>query len=1139
MLEHTASNKGIREVSLQDRFDLGKQSVLLNGTQALVRLLLNQRERDRTLGLNTAGYVSGYRGSPLASVDMYLMREQEKLRQANIVFQPGLNEDIAATAIWGTQQAELRGEGKYDGVFGLWYGKGPGVDRSGDVLRHANMAGTSKNGGVLLALGDDHTGESSTTLHQSDVAMLDAYIPVLSPAGVQEVLDYGIIGYAMSRFSGNWIGMKCVKETIESTSVVDANPHRINIQIPEFAVPNGGLNIRLWDTPKEREARIIDYRRYAAEAFAEDNQLNQRMLGNSKAKIGLVAAGKNWLDLVHCLKLLDLDEKEMSRLGITAYKVGMTWPLAYKGFIQWAKDLDLILVFEEKRKLLEAQIKEAIFTYSKSMRVFGHRDSEGEVLLSAKYELNPYTMARSLGKVIQEEGIYTERLQQAITRLDTPQQLGNVETTLSRTPYFCSGCPHNSSTKIPDGSRAYSGIGCHYMVQWMDRDTLGFTHMGGEGGNWIGEAPFSNTNHVFQNIGDGTYNHSGIQTIRAAIMSGVNITYKILYNDAVAMTGGQINDGNLTPRQVTEELLSFGVKQIALVYDPKEPINPSEYPKSIQFFERDQLETVQKQFREIPGVSAIIYLQTCAAEKRRRRKRGTFPKISERVFINPEVCEGCGDCGIQSNCVSILPLETKLGRKRTIDQSNCNLDLSCLKGFCPSFVTLEGASPKQDVKKEVKIPNLPDPILPQINQTYNIVITGVGGTGVVTIGAVLGMASHLDFKGAGVIEMAGLAQKGGSVTIHCRIANNPEDIAAIRVSDAEVDCVISGDLIVTSSEECVRLLHHDRSQVVINSSVAITGDFTRDKDFTIPTEILSQRIKASIRSDCFFNFDASEIARELLGNSIYSNMILLGYAWQKGLIPLQYKALKKAIELNGALPKENIYAFQIGRWVAEDPEFSVTTGINRKNTEQSIQLDQIDFLANHLTQYQNSQLADKFRKLISNFDGYKIQKIIAKSYHKVLSIKDEYEVARLHLKTAKLAGETLTGTKKMNFYLSPPFLSGTDPAGRPKKYKFGPWMIYGFQILASLKGLRGTMLDPFRNLKDRKLQRQLIQLFEDDVQLILKCDLDNPSQEVMELASLPQQIKGFGPVWEQQYKTAMKRRDELLGSIKELENYIQ
>ena len=735
-----------KDISLSDRYDLKKDQILLNGTQALVRLMLMQKVRDKHDGLNTAGFVTGYRGSPMGAVDFQMEKASKNLSKNDIVFQPGLNEDLAATALWGAQQAELRQEGKFDGVFGLWYGKGPGVDRSGDVMRHANMAGTSQHGGVLMAMGDDHTGESSTTLHQSDFALIDAMMPILSPAGVQEILDYGLIGIAMSRFAGVWVGLKCIKDTIEVTSVVNGDPERLKISKPKIDEPDGGLNIRLIDLPITQEERLHNYKRVAAEKFARENNLDRNIHGKSDAKIGFVAAGKNWLDLAHSMELLGLDEEECNRIGLKTYKIGMIWPLDTETFIEWSKGLDLIVVVEEKRKILEPQIKEAIFDSKMSCRVLGFKGEDGGVLFPTEYAIDPIMISQKIGKILCDEGRQSEQLLAALDSLNEASKADNSPELATRTPYFCSGCPHNTSTKVPDGSRAYAGIGCHFMVQWMDRDTLGFTHMGGEGANWIGEAPFSERSHVFQNLGDGTYNHSGIQAIRAAISANTTITYKLLFNDAVAMTGGQGNDGNLDAYKVVNELYAFGIRNLAVVYDEKEDININLFPKGIEIKERNELINVENKFKELSGVSAIVYIQTCAAEKRRRRKRGKFPDPDRRIIINPAVCEGCGDCGIQSNCVSIVPVETKFGRKREIDQSSCNKDFSCVKGFCPSFVTVEGGKLKKEVAKNFSIPKLPNPTLPEINGTYNIVITGIGGTGVVTIGALLAMASHLDNK---------------------------------------------------------------------------------------------------------------------------------------------------------------------------------------------------------------------------------------------------------------------------------------------------------------------------------------------------------------------------------------------------------
>ena len=749
-----------QKISLNDRYDLAKSPVLLNGTQALVRLMLMQKARDVAAGLDTAGLVSGYRGSPLGAVDMQMERALKPLADANVTFQAGLNEDLAATAHWGAQQAELRGQGKYDGVFGLWYGKGPGVDRSGDVMRHANMAGTSQHGGVVMAMGDDHTGESSTVLHQSEFAMVDTYMPVVSPAGVQEMMDYGLYAFALSRFAGLWVGLKTMKDTVEVTSVVDGDPHRLSFVIPAFDMPEGGLNIRLVDDRIEQEARLIDYKRKAAEVFAAANKMDKRVWGKPGAKIGLVAAGKNWLDLVHALSLLDIDAAEAERLGITTYKVGQTWPLDTATFSDWADGLDLIIVVEEKRKLIEVQIKEALFDNRMGRRLYGGTRNGAE-FFSAKWALDPIEIAEKLGQVLIEEGRSTDGITGGLAMLDEARRSDNAEEIAARLPYFCSGCPHNSSTKVPEGSRAYAGIGCHFMVQWMDRDTLGFTHMGAEGANWIGEAPFSKTPHVFQNLGDGTYNHSGVQAIRAAIAAGTTMTYKILYNDAVAMTGGQTNEGDLSPQRIVRELQAMGIENLAVVYDDKEDVDFAKYPQGIDIKEREYLQTVQEHFAKLDGVSAIVYIQTCAAEKRRRRKRGTFPDPDKRMFINSDVCEGCGDCGVQSNCVSLVPKETELGRKRAIDQSSCNKDFSCVKGFCPSFVSLEGAIVRKEATTELKLPDLPAPVIPQINGTWNVVITGVGGTGVVTIGAVMAQAAHIRRQRGWHDGNGGFGPKGG------------------------------------------------------------------------------------------------------------------------------------------------------------------------------------------------------------------------------------------------------------------------------------------------------------------------------------------------------------------------------------------
>ena len=1111
------------DVSLSDKYDLSKKQVLLSGTQALVRMMLMQAARDKAAGLNTAGYVTGYRGSPLGAVDFQMTRAKPELEQAQITFQEGLNEDLAATALWGSQQAELRGEGKHQGVFGLWYGKGPGVDRSGDVFRHANMAGTSPLGGVVVALGDDHTGESSTTLHQSEWTMIDSFMPVLSPAGVQEVIDYGLFGFALSRFAGVWAGLKCIKDTVEVTSVINGDPDRLKFATPEFDMPEGGLNIRLIDTPQAQEARIIDYKRHAAQAFARANKMDKRVLGQAGAKIGFVAAGKNWLDLAHAMQVLGMDQEAAIAHGVTTYKVAMTWPLDVDTFAEWAEGLDKIIVVEEKRKLIEVQIKESLFNDRRGRQVLGATDAAGQILFPDSYALDPMVIAGKIGKILVAEGCGSELLTGALQRIDEATHADNAPTLASRLPYFCSGCPHSSSTKIPEGSRAYSGIGCHYMVQWMDRDTLGFTQMGGEGANWIGESLFSTRKHVFQNIGDGTYNHSGIQAIRAAVASGTTMTYKILFNDAVAMTGGQTNDGGLNAARIVQEMRGIGVQHLAVVYDEKEDVSAAQFPDGTALHPREQLISVQENFRNLQGISVIVYVQTCAAEKRRRRKRGAFPDPSERLFINSSVCEGCGDCGVKSNCVSLLPLETPLGRKRQIDQSSCNKDFSCINGFCPSFATVKGGQLRRPVAQDITIPDLPNPKLPAITGTHNVVITGVGGTGVVTIGALLAMAAHLDGKAAGVMEMAGLAQKGGAVHIHCRIGKIPEDISAIRVALGECHTLIGGDLVVSAQGSTLGLMGPVGAAVVNNHEI-ITGDFTRDTGFRIPGADLELAIVARLNTRVAL-MNATKLAENALGDTVYANIILLGAAFQQGLLPLSEAALLEAIALNGAKVAQNQLAFALGRWSMVDPEIAT-----QFQTQKPVEPDDESARLANLTAY-GSGRSERYEQMSVQLADVPLAAQVLQSYHKVLTYKDEYEVARLLGETKERVAERFEGDFEIYYHLAPPLLSRMSPDGRPQKRQFGEWFELASRGLARLKFLRETPLDIFGYTAERRMERHLIADFEYLVAR-MQCDYVPEHHDIwLELMCLPQHILGFGPVKLANAQTMAKRRAELLAAI--------
>ena len=965
----------LRNVTLDDKYDLSKDHVFITGTQAVIRMLLMQRERDRLAGLSTAGFVSGYRGSPIGGLDQNLWRARKWLEASNIVFQPGLNEELAATAVWGSQQAEIRGDGKYDGVFGLWYGKGPGVDRSGDVFRHANMAGSSRHGGVLALMGDDHTAESSTVAHQSEFHFVDVMIPILNPAGVQEILDYGLYGYAMSRFCGTWVAFKCVKDNIESTASVDASLDRVKIIIPDdFTMPPGGLNIRNRDGVLDQEARLQDFKRDAMLAFVRANNLNRIVLsGGRNPKIGIITVGKSYLDVRQALDELGLDEVKANDMGLRLYKVACPWPLSQRELVDFARGLDKVIVVEEKRSLIEVQLREELYGTANQPLCIGKKDEEGRWLFPVKGALDPNDIAIAIGERLLAYH-NNDDLRGRVARLRHAQEvLGATSDVATRTPHFCSGCPHNSSTKVPDGMRAYAGIGCHYMVQWMDRSTEGFTQMGGEGANWIGEAPFSKRGHVFQNLGDGTYNHSGVLALRWSIHTKTNVTYKILFNDAVAMTGGQPHEGKLTVDMIARQVREEGVERIALVTD-----EPDKYPERDPLAVRHDDPSPQRaRFRaapaaEVSGVTVMIYDQTCASEKRRRRKRGEFPDPDKRVIINDLVCEACGDCSVQSNCVAVQPVETEFGRKRQIDQSNCNKDFSCVNGFCPSFVTVHGAKIRKAVPETaatdgVSFKPLPDPAIPAIDRTFNVIVTGVGGTGVVTIGAILGMAAHLEGKGLGMIDMAGLAQKGGAVYSHVRLANNQDDIHAIRVSAESAHLVLGCDLVVTGTKKVLASVKEGQTALVVNTAEVMPGEFTRNADFSLPTERLKRAIKSAAGAEGVSFVDATAVATALLGNAIAANMFMLGYAYQTGRVPLSGEAIEKAIALNGEAVKMNLAAFTWGRRAAAEPELIAAMMSELKAPTESRKLSEtldevIERRVAFLSDYQNARYASALRQ---------------------------------------------------------------------------------------------------------------------------------------------------------------------------------
>ncbi len=1157
-----AGADGLRPVALDDKYDLAKREVFLTGTQAVTRMLLMQRERDRQAGLNTAGFVSGYRGSPLGGLDQQLMRAGKALKAAHIVFQPGLNEDLAATAVWGSQQAELQGEGRYDGVFALWYGKGPGVDRSGDVFRHGNMAGTSPHGGVICLMGDDHTAESSTNAHQTEFVLVDRMMPILNPAGVQEIIDYGLHGIALSRFASVWVGIKCVKDNIESTASVDGALDRVKIVTPtDFVMPPGGLSIRRELDFIAQERRLHIDKRDAVLAYLRANRLNQTITSGGQApRLGIITVGKSYLDVRQAFEDLGLDEVRANDLGIRLFKLACPWPLDPQELKDFAKGLDLVMVVEEKRSLIEVQLREELYGTPHQPMIVGKKDENGEWLFPPHGALDPNDIAIALAaRLLQyrDDPALRARLEEiakAQGRLAEAQEIAR------RTPYFCSGCPHNTSTVVPEGSRAYAGIGCHFMSLWMDRDTAGFTQMGGEGANWIGEAPFSTRGHVFQNLGDGTYTHSGSLAIRWAVASGITITYKLLYNDAVAMTGGQQAEGHLSPDQMARQVAAEGVKRIAVVTD-----EPGKYPATTQWpagttlHHRDELDAVQRELAATSGVSLLLYDQTCATEKRRRRKRGAYPDPDKRVIINELVCEGCGDCGVQSNCVSVQPLETEFGRKRQIDQSNCNKDFSCVKGFCPSFVTVHGARPKKAEPMRLDAGalaagDIPEPAVPALDRSFAVIVTGVGGTGVVTIGAILGMAAHLAGKGCGMIDMAGLAQKGGAVFSHVKLAPRPEDIHAIRVAAGQADLVLGCDLTVTGSKKVLGAIRPAGGTVIVNTAESLPGDFTRNADFSLPTERLKRAILSAAGRDHTRFIDATAAAVAFLGNAIAANMLMLGHAWQLGAVPLSRESLRRAITLNGEAVAMNLEAFELGRRAAHDPAALEELLAQAKAPTAARQLSQsldeiIARRAAFLTAYQNAAYGARYRHLVARAQTREaavtpgqsgLSEAVARNLFKLMAYKDEYEVARLYSDGAFRRQVAATfepegaggGKLRFEFHLAPPLLARRDPnTGLPRKLSFGPWMMGAFALLAKLKGLRGTVFDPFGHTRERRTERKLIADYETLLnELLTRLTPENHALCVA-LAAIPDRIRGFGHVKERHLAAAKAEEAALLDRL--------
>jgi len=1143
-------------ISLDQKYTQGTGHVFLTGIQALVRLPMAQIRRDRAAGLNTAGFISGYRGSPLGGYDQQLFAARKHLEQYNIKFQPGVNEDLAATAVWGSQQLNLSPGSNYDGVVGIWYGKGPGVDRCGDVFRHGNTAGSAKNGGVLCLAGDDHGAKSSTVPHQSDHAFISALMPYLYPSSIHEMIEMGLLGIAMSRYSGCWVGMKVITETVETTAEIDLTDEMTPFVIPtDFEMPKGGLNLRWPDDRYEQDRRLQDYKGFAAIAFARANKVNRITMDSPNARYGIMASGKSYEDIRQALRELGITEEVAAKIGLRLYKIGMPWPLEPEGVRQFAVGLEEIFIVEERREIVENQVKQELFNWRDDVRprIVGKMDDHDKRFLTFAAELSVSSLASSLTERLLRLNLNPEIANMLRAKADwfNGREATQMQATspVTRTPYFCSGCPHNTSTKVPEGSRAFAGIGCHFMALWMDRSTETFTHMGGEGVPWVGVAPFTKEQHVFANLGDGTYFHSGSLAIRQAVASGANITYKLLYNDATAMTGGQHVDGELSPQQITFQLHAEGIRHIYLVSENSQLYPASDIAPGVITRHRDELDAVMKECRELKGTSAIVFVQTCAAEKRRRRKRGLMEDPARRVMINPAVCEGCGDCSVQSNCISVEPLETEMGRKRTINQSSCNKDYSCLKGFCPSFVTIDGGKPRRRAPAELgDIGALPEPASrPALDKPYNIAVAGVGGTGVLTIGALLGMAAHIEGKASMILDMSGLAQKGGAVLSHVRLSGHTADVTCSRIVTGTADLVMAADEIVAASKDMMTLCESSRTTGIINSHLIPTADFILNRDFNFQSRKVNSVLENSLRKESSF-FDFTKPAEVLLGDSIATNIMMMGYAWQKGLLPLSAEAIERAIEVNGVSIKMNTQAFRLGRLAAADPARleAMMEGQDAAHAPKSLDAMTLDEIVAHrselLTHYQSKRLAARYRKLVDKVRaaatdggyGEALPRAVAINYAKLLAYKDEYEVARLFIdgKFERQLRDQFEGDFKFSFNLAPPILGGgKDALGRPKKRAFGAWMLPVFRTLAKFRFLRGTALDIFGYSADRKMERDLIAGYEKDVATVLSLLSPVNADIAVELLSLPDRIRGYGPVKEKAVNDAKARYAQLAADL--------
>jgi indolepyruvate ferredoxin oxidoreductase len=1136
----------LADVSLDDKYVNTKGQAFMSGMQALVRLPLTLHERGARAGKKLGGYISGYRGSPVGTYDMALWAAEAHLAARDITFQAGVNEELAATAVWGSQQVHLLGDTAFDGVFGLWYGKAPGVDRSIDVLRHANQAGSSPHGGVLAIAGDDPNAVSSTVTGCSDYDFVSVGMPVLYPASVQDMLDFGVMGIELSRYSGCWVGYKAVTDIAESSAIVDLDIDRVRADWPELQQA-ADVHIRWPDNRVEQERRLYEVKLARAKTFARFSGINRVSGAATDARIGIISAGKPWADLMQALHDLGLSEQDLAQHGVRLLKLGMIYPLDAQQIQEFTQGLDTVLVVEEKRGLIEDQLKSILFGSAPCPAVLGKLGRDGQTLIPQHGETSPALLALILARSLPEL-VSSPAAQTRLALLQAKAQaLQNAPALAARTPYFCSGCPHNSSTQLPDGSIALAGIGCHWLTLFMDRHTETFSQMGGEGVSWLGAMAFSSREHVFTNLGDGTYHHSGILAVRAAVYAKANISYKLLYNDAVAMTGGQAISDAFTPQQIVAQLLAEGVGRLVVVSDHPEKYREMAapnggFPKGVTLHGRDELDALQRQLRETAGVTVLLYDQTCAAEKRRRRKRGTLADPDVRAFINEAVCEGCGDCSVQSNCISVEPLETELGRKRQINQSSCNKDTRCVDGFCPSFVTLAGAKPRKSARPQQQersaTPQMPEPQRAALSPVHETVITGIGGTGVITIGAILAMAARLEGLSATCLDQTGIAQKNGAVLSHVRMARDASHLHTPRVATANADLVLACDMMVAASPAALATMTPRRTRVALNTHLAPHAAFVLNPmgaDFG--EDQLRSAIDSAAGAERVNAFPATRLATQLFGDAIAANMLMLGYALQQGWLPVSLQAIQRAIEINGVAVASNLAALDWGRRAALD----LDAVLRQSSPAQVVRLfkpenDALETLiarrSKDLIAYQNKAYAARFEALVRQVQqaeqqalpsSERLTRTVLTQAHRLMAFKDEYEVARLYTdgRFEKQLRAQFEGDARLSFHLAPPLFAKRDPAtGHLKKQAYGPWVLPLMRVLTRFKGLRGGWFDPFGKTAERRMERSLVQMYISMIEALLPSLTASNHAAAVKLAGIAAEVRGFGHVKERQLRQA-------------------